>query len=172
MSDTIGWRWWEFSTFGNDCNGILIFFKVVSSPVSTRIYRNYFGRLETRRSSKALAGLWRWVGKAEAQPSRLSGHDNACCDHYHFFNRPRYRWAKSALDTSSCLDSFFLVRTLWYLLSICRTVPGARAHFPTASPYAPRLCSRVPRGCFTSYRPTCGIAPDNLCPRLVVNTSR
>lgn len=88
LSDTIGWRWWEFPTFGNDCHGILIFFKVVSSPVSTRTCRHYFGRLETRRSSKALARLWRWVGKAEAQPSRLSRHDNACCDHYQFFNRP------------------------------------------------------------------------------------
>lgn len=144
---------------GMTCHGILIFFKVVSSPVSTRTRRHYFGRLETRRSSKALAGLWRWVGKAEAQPSRLSGHGNACCDHYQFFNRPWYWWAKSALDTSSRLDSFFFVRTLWYLFSICRTVPRTRAHFPIASPCAPRLCSRVPRGCFTGCRSTCGITP-------------
>ena len=27
MSDTIGWRWWEFPTLGKDCNAILIFFQ-------------------------------------------------------------------------------------------------------------------------------------------------
>lgn len=77
-----------FPILGEDCNGILIFSKVVSHPVPTRTRGHSFGRLEARRPSKALAGPWGSVGKAEAQPSRLSWHGDACSDHHQFFNRP------------------------------------------------------------------------------------